>query len=211
MVLWRTQKRTKVLLAGFLLAAVIFLGLSIAYGVKLYVAEENLRPGNIQGEGWHSVELQDSKREYLANVNLLFEQSSSGLIPMRLQIAHTESVELDALRFSFDPQPSCVLDAWLKVLDGGPWNPIHTFRIEWTVVFDIEDLGLMGQGSVLLDLFLRPLGSDTTGCSFDFRVYLTLHNPGSVLVETKYVGRFTVPFTIDSIGQVNVSGLVTPY
>lgn len=209
--MWRTQKRTRFLLAGFLLATAAFLGVSIAYGLKLYVAEENLRPGDIRGEGWWIVEFQDGKGEFVTKVNLLFEQSSSGLIPMRLEVVHSGGTELDALQFSFDPQPSCVLDGWLKVPYGGPWNPIRSYRIERTVGFDILDLGGMGQGSVLLDLFLRPVSSQAPECSFDFRVYLTLHALDSVLIETRYVGRFTVPFIIDSLGQVKVSGPMTPY
>lgn len=206
--MWRTRKRTRFLLASILLATAAFLGVSVAFGVKLYVAQESLRLGAISGEGWRSVEFLDSKGDFLAKANLLFEQSSDGLTRMRIEIVHAGDTEVDALRFSFDPQPSCILDAWLKVPSGGPWNPIRTYQIEWTVGFDIEDLGFMGQGTFLLDLLLRPHPPE---CSFDFRVYLTLHNTDSVLIETRYVGRFTVPFTIVSPGEVKVSGPTTPY
>ena len=130
---------------------------------------------------------------------------------MRLEVVHTPGTELDALQFYFDSQPSCVLDAWLKVPVGGLWNPIRSYRIERTVRFDSADLGGMRVGSVLLDLFLRPMSSQAPECSFDFRVYLTLRTLDSVLIETRYAGRFTVPFIIDSLGQVKVSGPVTPY
>lgn len=200
------QKRKRLFLAGITLATIVFLGSSVAYGVKLYTVENNLSPSDVDVQGrWQFVRLVDTNGEDIVHFNLLFEPASSNLIPLGIEIWHIGWTELDALRFSFDPQPATTIEAWLNVPEGGPWNPIHSYRRNRTLVFDIADLGFMGTGTARLDLLIQTLGN------FDFKAYLTLHNVHSVLVETSYVGQFTLPLIADSLGEVSLSDPVRPY
>lgn len=120
-----------------------------------------------QGDESYLVFRRDGER--MATIGLLVRASNvtRGEHRFRMHISHAENSHVDRLRYGFrvptgpnGPFP----EFYLKRPDGGPWPAITFERGDdtGTTIFEMDDIGFVGNGSITLDFVLEYAPEDGT-------------------------------------------------
>lgn len=105
-------------------------------------------------------------------------------IPVLVSIWHSEETELDSLFLKFSGTD--YIQVYLEVPGARPWPSIH---FEQTndgkgVVFNVDDLGLQGTGTVTLHFLLRPFSEQH---SFYFEARFSMHKEAFIQLTRQEV------------------------
>jgi hypothetical protein len=178
------------------LAALMFVGLSIALHRSLYSTQSSLTASYITpyaNQYWKSVRFNTTQGVELAFFNFAFrwENQSNGPVLMAMQYGaeSLQHINLDSAKLTF------------ATSDGLSWPDI-SFRIPangltpqlsrsdlYKVILDYENLGFYGQGTETFDIWFGITvvsGALGTDHSLFLTVDLTGHNPDSYVIGQSY-------------------------
>ncbi len=175
------QRRVKVVLIaclGLVLAALLVI-VSLP-SLKVFFFTENLsvegfRPIGLDANGTDVY--QNGVRTSGIYVGTDPVNRQTGLVSMRFSIWHLETTQLDSLHLRFSA--ANYMQTYLEMPGGYPWSPIkfHQDRDGQSIIFEVDDLGSQGLGTITLDFLIRPWQDQT---SFQVEIQYAMHTPAFI-------------------------------
>lgn len=110
----------------------------------------------------------------IANIYIRAEHPSPQTlnVPVLVSIWHSRETEIDSLFLEFSVETGFI-EVYLEVPEGS-WPPIHFHQSSdgKGAIFEADDLGIQGSGTVTLRFLLKPFSEQQ---SFDFEVKFSMH------------------------------------
>lgn len=182
------QRRVKVVL--IVCSALVLAALLVIFtlsSLKVFLFTENLsvegfRPIGLDANGTDVY--QNGVRTSDIYVGTDPVNPQTGLVSMRFSIWHLDATQLDSLHLGFSA--ANFMQTYLEMPEGYPWSPIkfHQDHDGQSIIFEVDDLGFQGSGTVTVNFLIRPWQGQT---SFQVEIQYAMHTPAFIQLTHQVV------------------------
>lgn len=154
--------------------------------INPYIIKEKLRY-EVKG---NDITFYNSKEERIVAVEFSSSNNiNEKLIPVRITLWHKEDTILKSFKIIMMHNGLGIIDAWLKVPDGYPWNPIHIYKYDRKVIVNASNLGFIGSDSLSFNLLIRPIANIKEGSNVLLNLEISLRDDNNHFIIKEYIGK----------------------
>lgn len=185
------KHKMKIVIAILLILGIsLLLGVVLASRLEMFIFTENLHAEEFKSisDDSYAADILDGGVR-VANIYIRAEHPTPQAldIPVLVSIWHSEETELDSLFLRFSGTD--YIQVYLEV-PGGSWPSIHFHQTSdgKGAVFEVDDLGSQGTGTVTLRFRLKPFSEQY---SFYFEARFSMHKKAFIQLTQQKVWTYT--------------------